>query len=156
MRPHSGARIIDLGCGAANAGLDLADRGYDVTYLDITDAALPPIIDRKHFIQSPLWGKWGVGCRHGNGHRWDYGFCCDVLEHIPVEYTMLCIDRILEYCSVAWLQICNKGDDFGKMIGEPLHVTVQPYSWWLVRIATLGKVVEARDLCDDSLFVVTR
>jgi hypothetical protein len=64
--------------------------------------------------------------------------------------------NILSSCRTAWLQVALRPDEFGKMIGEPLHLTVRPYDWWLVRLASVGKVVDARDLCGDGLYVVQR
>lgn len=150
MEPEPGSSVIDIGCGQGRSGLEFQNRGMRAWWLDITDAGLVPEVDRSRFIEAALWATtWG------SGHL-DYGFCCDVLEHIPPEYSMLCVDRILQHCNKAWLQIAFLPDEFGKLIGEPLHLTVHPYSWWLVRLATLGKVVEARDLCGQGLFVVER
>lgn len=152
LRPSAGA-LIDIGCGGGVAGLEFERRGFDVTYLDITDAGLVPEVDRARFIESALWSpSWPTVRRRG----WDYGFCCDVLEHIPTEYTMLVLDRILGACRMVWLQIALRPDVFGKAIGEPLHLTVRPFQWWLVRLATLGTVIDARDLCGDGLYVVER
>jgi hypothetical protein len=141
--------LIDIGCGAGVAGLEFEKLGFDVSYLDLTDRGLDAKVDRSRFIQSSLWAPWG--------HRsWDYGFCCDVMEHIPTEMTMLCIDRVLSSCQVAWLQIALRPDNFGALIGQPLHLTVKPFTWWLERLAQLGNVVDARDLCGDGLYVVER
>ncbi len=150
LKPVPCALTIDIGCGRGNAGLGLQDAGLTVTWLDITDAALEDKVPRERFIQRPMWEDWA------KGKVWNYGFCCDVLEHIPTEYTMLCVERILSSCAVSWLQIANLPDTFGAKIGEPLHLTVRPFSWWLIRLATIGKVVDARDLCGLSLFVVER
>jgi len=150
MHPRQGSTTIDVGCGSGHAGLELARRGLFSWYLDITDAGLDQTVPREYFIQQPAWAKWP-------GKYFDYGFCCDVLEHIPPEYALLVCDRIIDRCGVAWLQICNQPDNFGpKLLGEPLHLTVRTYSWWLMRLATLGNVIDARDLCGVSLFVVTR
>ncbi len=151
LKPDKMSTVIDIGCGVGNAGLALREAGMRVTWLDITDAALDPAIARKDFIQSPLWGHWR------RPHGWDYGYCCDVMEHIPTEYVMLCVERIVRACRVSWLLIANQPDGFGQVLGEPLHLTVKPFSWWLVRLATLGTVTDARDLCGErSLFVVER
>lgn len=149
LNPKQDSSIIDIGCGAGKSGLEFERRGMRSWWMDITQAALDQAVDRARFIQAPLWAPaWGS--------RWDYGFCCDVLEHIPTEYAMLACDRIIEHCDTAWLHICNLPDEFGKLIGEPLHLTVKPYSWWLLRLATLGEVIDARDLCGNSLFIVRR
>lgn len=148
LTPPPAALVLDIGCGRGNAGLGLQAAGLTVKWLDITDAALDPSIPRDRFIQAPLWDDWA------NGRRWNYGFCCDVMEHIPPEYVMLCIERIVRACAISWFHIHNGADEFGKVIGEPLHLTVRPFLWWLIRLNTVGKVVDARDLCGTSLYIV--
>lgn len=157
IEPAPGSSLMDVGCGAGRAGLDFQSRGLRVGWLDITAAALDPDVPRDRFTEAPIWNHWGFnipGCDALG--EFEYGFCCDVLEHIPTEYTMLAVQRILQHCRIAWLQISLRPDEFGKLIGERLHLTVQPFDWWLVRLATLGKVTDARDLCGAGLFVVSR
>ena len=87
----------------------------------------------------------------------DYGFCCDVMEHIPTEYTMLVIDRIMSSCRTAWFQIALVPDQFGVTIGQTLHLSVQPFTWWLDHLrGGIGRVTDARDLCGQALFVVEK
>jgi SAM-dependent methyltransferase len=154
LNPPIGSYIVDIGCGSGKAGLIFEQHGHRVHYVDITPAGLDPAIMNKPypaFTESPIWEDWSLvpSC-------YDYGYCCDVLEHIPPVYTMLACANILYQCNVAWFTICNLPDEFGKLIGEPLHLTVQPFKWWLVHLATLGTVLDARDLCGSSMFVVTR
>ncbi len=153
IKPDIGTTLIDIGCGAGVAGLEFHEYGVQVDWLDLTDAGLEPEVDRRRFIEAPIWSPWW-GAKRKQG--WDYGFCCDVMEHIPPEFTMLCVSRILDACRTTWFQIALVPDEFGKAIGTPLHLTVQPYKWWLERLASLGKVIDARDLCGVALYVVTR
>ena len=153
LSPSPQSTLLDVGCGAGVAGLDFEKRGLRVWWLDITDAGLEPEVDRNRFIESPIWSS--AWTRH-RPMGFDFGFCCDVMEHIPPEYTLLCIDRILNACRTVWFQIALTPDEFGHRIGQPLHLTVQPYAWWLSRIASLGKVIDARDLCGTGLYVVSR
>jgi SAM-dependent methyltransferase len=153
LKPVKNSWIVDIGCGSGNAGLLFQERGYRVSYLDITDAGLDPAVPRKDFTQSPIWNDWWLTDPE---YRVDYGYCCDVLEHIPLVYSMLACASIIRQCRISWLTICNLPDEFGKLIGEPLHLTVQPFKWWLVHLATLGTVLDARDLCGSSMFVVSR
>jgi SAM-dependent methyltransferase len=150
MKPAYGATLIDVGCGTGGAGLKLTGHGLNVTYLDITDAGLDPQIDRKRFIESAIWKNW-------RGQRWfDYGFCCDVMEHIPTEYTMLSLKNIIDGCMQSWFQIAFVPDEFGRAVGAPLHLTVQPFTWWRDRIGALGTLTDARDLGAQGVFVVAR
>lgn len=151
VRPKAGERLIDLGCGTGGAGLELARRGgLNVSWLDLTDAALDPAVDRSRFIQAALWDQRWLRTRVG----WDYGFCCDVFEHLPIELTMLSAANIVSGCEWAWLQICFRPDAFGALIGEPLHLTVQPFTWWRDRLASVAKLEEARDLGANGIFVI--
>jgi SAM-dependent methyltransferase len=151
IEPRAGQSLIDLGCGSGIAGLKLGkDARLNVTWLDITDAGLFPAVPRARFIQSALWDHWP--------REWDYhyGYCVDVMEHIPPECVMLCIDRILSACRVTWFSVCLRPDAKGALIGEQLHLTVRPFNWWKTRMALLGNVLDARDLINDALFVVER
>lgn len=149
--PHS--TLIDLGCGAGVAGVALRDRGLSVDWLDLTDAGLDDKVNRKRFIEAPLWdASWMTHRKMG----WDYGFCCDVLEHLPIEYTMLAISNMLAACRTLWLQVCLRPEDQNRFVRDTLHLTVCPYDWWLIRIATLGRVIDARDLCQLGLYIVRR
>ena len=48
----------------------------------------------------------------------------------------------------------NDGTMFGKEIGEPLHVTVMPFTWWRDRLGEVGEVLDARDLMHGGVFHV--
>lgn len=151
MKPKPDETLIDIGCGAGVAGLKFEEHGLRVSYLDLSIAGLDQKVRLNAFTKAPIWSdRWW---RH---RRWDYGYCADVLEHIPTEYTMLSIARIMECCHFAWLQICNDMDLMGSLIGQPLHLTVQPFVWWRDRLATLGNLRDARDLCGSSLFILER
>ncbi len=152
LHPRRGSSLIDIGCGAGVAGLEFAKRGLEVSYVDITDAGLDASVDRIHFVEQSLWSHWDRRFKHGA----DYGFCCDVMEHIPPEFTMLVIDRIVSCCRTSWFQIALQPDEFGKAIGQPLHLTVMPFIWWRDRLKQFGNLVEARDLCGVAMYVVKR
>jgi SAM-dependent methyltransferase len=143
-----GRSLYDVGCGAGVAGLAFEERGFRVTYVDLTDAGLDPRVDRTNFIKAPIWTDWMY-------ERHSYAFCCDVMEHIPTEFVMLSLSNIIRSATLSWINICNMEDKFGDILGEPLHLTVRPFNWWRDRIRSLGTVIEARDLCGTSLFVVT-
>lgn len=149
MKPACCSSLLDIGCGTGVAGLEFFHSGLDVTWLDITDSGLLDSVSRERFIQKPLWENWG-------NLEYDYGFCCDVMEHIPTEYSMLVMNRIISYCNITWFQIALLPDQFGATIGQTLHLTVRPFDWWLERLRFMGNVIEARDLCETALFVVEK
>ncbi len=150
IKPERNSSLLDIGCGTGEAGLEFVDRGLTVSWLDITDAGLSKEISRPHFIESALWMNWE------RGYSFDFGFCCDVMEHIPTEFTMLVINRIVSVCSTTWFQISLQPDQFGEVIGQPLHLTVRPFGWWLERLRMAGNVIDARDLCGQALYIVDK
>jgi SAM-dependent methyltransferase len=153
MKPSLGETLIDIGCGQGKAGLEFEKHDLRVWYLDITRAGILPEVNVSKFIEKPIWGDWKYPV---SNFKFDYGFSCDVLEHIPPEYTMLCLDRIIKNCRISWLQIALVEDGMGDSIGEKLHMTVRPFDWWLTRLATLGNIIEARDLLEQGLYVVSK
>src|SRR6266576_1873482 len=72
MKPKPGERIIDVGCGAGNAGLEFENRGLRSWWLDITAAGLDVGVDRSRFIEAPIWSQWGGEILP----KWDYAFSC--------------------------------------------------------------------------------
>lgn len=147
--PEPGSSVIDIGCGTGEAGLALAERGFNVWWLDITSKALSPKVPRERFIEMPIWDhRWRMPT------WWDYGFCCDVMEHIPTEFTMLALERVRCTCQTSFFAIALRPDEFGSLIGYPLHLTVRSFAWWRDHLAEFGLVSDARDLCGDGVYVV--
>lgn len=156
-----GTRIVDLGCGTGRAGLKFAQLMLFVTLIDATrDALDPEVVTALEDEQSPIefqqacvWGNWPSLLVEP---RQDLVYCCDVLEHIPAEFTMLTVARCLEAAPRVFLHISTEQDGFGLAIGEPLHLTVKPFTWWRDRLADVGKLLEARDLLASGLFLLER
>lgn len=142
--------VIDLGAGSGKGALALKKLGLDVTMLDLTFSGLDKRAEKLRKIEGSLWGNWQrtVG--------WDWGYCTDVMEHIPTEYTMLVLDRIMSNCRSVFFHICLVQDGFGKIVGEPLHLTVRPFEWWKDRLGEFGKVEECRDFMWTGVYHVAR
>jgi len=70
--------------------------------------------------------------------KFDYGYCTDVLEHIPPED----VDKVLlNICTAArrvYFAISTVPDVMGALVGEPLHLTVESPFWWHDRLSELG------------------
>ena len=140
--------VVDLGCGEGRGGLALEAAGLRATYVDIVSDQLSELVNRDRFIQCPLWGNWA------RGGLWDYGYCVDVMEHVPPEFTMLVVDRILTHCRHAFFHIALTADRLGILVGEPLHLTVASFAWWRDRLREIGDVYDARDLMTNGLYLV--
>lgn len=142
--------LMDAGCGAGVAGLELARRGFDVRLCDVTRSGLDG--NPLPFTEVCLWHD--VASQVGVS---DYVYCCDVMEHVPTEYTMLVLSRLWDATAKgAFFSISLVHDAFGVWVGKPLHQTVRPFTWWRDRLAEFGTVVEARDCLNAGLYWVTR
>lgn len=143
--------VLDAGCGSGKGGLALRNAGIAVTLCDFVDERSPEVRDGHalpfHTIET-LWRPIPLG-------TFDYVYCADVLEHLPTEFTMLAIARLLEVARRGvFLSIALVPDGFGVWVGRDLHLTVRDFPWWRDNIATLGRVVECRDLLHTGLFFV--
>ncbi len=137
----AGETVLDAGCGTGRGGGALKEKfGLKPVYLDLVNVA-----DLERFLPQPLWKPIPIWAE-GYSVKYDYGYCCDVLEHLPVEFTMLAVHNLLQACQHVFLSICFQNEYFGDLVGEPLHLTVMPFDWWRDRISEIGVLIEARDL----------
>lgn len=143
---QNGESLYDLGCGAGAAipifvhhgllvrGVDIAMSPALANYALQTTKTLPP--HRRPFMTAAcLWAlpmDWAPRT---------YTFCVDVLEHIPpdkVDSVLFHIHRLTE--KSAYLSIHCHPDGCGALIGETLHLTVEPPAWWLKKLEPLFHV----------------
>jgi len=157
VNPKEESSVIDFGSGTARASMELAKRGHYVQMLDITEQSMDPEVrkymetDYTHlkFNEVNLWDMHAMFVYSG-----DYGYCCDVMEHIPTEYVMQVLNNIMACTPRAFFYICLLPDSFGQIVGKPLHLTVKPFMWWLEKLNEVGTVVDARDLIANGLYYV--
>lgn len=131
-RPSPGSEVIDFGCGTGRGGLMLALLGsMKVTFVDFVRNCLDPEIQEAlttqahalRFVKADLEQPLPVAA--------EYGFCTDVMEHIPPDKVDRVLDNILRSAQHVFFSIATTDDKCGVLIGAPLHLTVQPYAWWL-------------------------
>jgi hypothetical protein len=146
----NGARVIDFGCGSGAASLALRDLGFDPCMIDQTDAGLLPEARTIPYRLQSLWQPVPEEIEAA------LGFSCDVLEHIPTEFTALTIATMADAVGTLYLEISTEPDGCGVLVGQTLHKTVQPFSWWLALCREIGTVTQAVDLLHRAAFVVIR
>lgn len=159
----AGATVLDAGCGEGRGMVGLAKLGYRVAGLDITDAGLSAEAKAHPFLRETIWNdlRPAVYLLHV-GHPEvfaadgvDYIYCCDVLEHLPTQFTMLAVDQLLRVAKKGvFLSIFFIQDGYGPWVGRHLHLTVQPFVWWRDALREIGSVVDARDCHEFGLFYV--
>jgi len=148
--------VLDAGTGSGKGAVALRQAGFQVTLCDLTDEGLVPEAQTLPFKTACLWQSLKAFAPL-LGRKWDWVYCTDVLEHIPPQFTMLVISRLLEVARKGvFLTVSVEPDVFGLWIGRPLHQTVQPYEWWKTSLSEVGEVIDARDLLNAAMFVVRR
>lgn len=74
------------------------------------------------------------------GRKFDVVVCSDVLEHVPEAEVDEFIDRLAAYTRHAlWASVCCRPAKKKFEDGTNLHVTVQPYSWWLEKVEAAAR-----------------
>lgn len=144
MKP--GSTLLDFGVGTGRAAQSFQDKGFIVTGVDIAENCLDPAVSVPVIIAS-LWSL-------PEDLTADYGFCTDVMEHIPTEKVddvLRCISKAVPKC---FFMIDTVPDRMGKLIGEKLHVTVQREPWWTEQIEKYFKVMDSEANSHSVQFVV--
>jgi len=118
-----GCSVIDFGTGTGDAALAFLSRGFDAWAVDISKEGLRHDLGKK-FLQGPLWAlPDGLPAA-------DWGFCCDVMEHIPPNKVEESLRQMAGRVANCFFAISGVPDSWGKKIGETLHLTVKPADWW--------------------------
>jgi SAM-dependent methyltransferase len=154
---EEGTTIIDYGCGTGRASKKLYEAGFDVTMLDFADNCLDDDIrelsvdnPRLRFVKHDLTKK----CDFES----DYGFCTDMMEHVPTEDVNTVLSNILLASKFVFFQISTQHDGFGSHpnIDDDLHLTVENYFEWLARFLNQSVVViRSEDRPNSVIFYVT-
>ncbi len=156
-RPKPGSEVIDFGAGTGRGALMIALLGQcKVHMLDFAENCLDEDVRKAldtqphalRFTLHDLYKPSPVSA--------PYGFCTDVMEHIPPQYVDRVLQNILTAAQHVFFQISCVDDVCGQLIGEPLHLSVHSHEWWLAKLQSLDCVVHwSQDQGDAALFYVT-
>lgn len=141
-RPEPDSEAIDFGCGTGRGALMLAlFGGMKVQMVDFAANCLDPEVAQACTTQrGRLTFKVGDLTRPIDAIA-PYGFCCDVMEHIPTDDVRTVLRNILASANHVFFGISTVDDVMGALIGEPLHLTVKPMAWWVKELLALGAVI---------------
>ena len=126
-------RIADYG-GSGKAADAMVEKGFDVRMVDIASNAYRgphgPVIEA-------CW--WELPA---DMPATDYGFCADVMEHLPPDRVDQVFEQIAARTRVAcYFQIALFEDNW---YGRKLHLSVFPPEWWEAALARAFSSVEIR------------
>ncbi len=155
-KPALGAEVIDFGAGTGRGALMLAIRGCKVHMLDFADNCLDQDVKDALSTQSHVLQFSLHDLNRKPSITSQYGYCTDVMEHIPPENVDRVLKNILRASQHVFFQIACEDDVCGRLIGEPLHLSVHPYAWWLEKLQELGAVVHwSQDYVSHCAFYVS-
>jgi hypothetical protein len=86
--------------------------------------------------------------------REKYGYCIDVMEHIPTGDVDAVVHNIMASAETVFFQISTVNDKMGSLIGQHLHLTVKPHLWWHRLFWMLGYQIaweQEQDICSSFL-----
>lgn len=127
-------RILDFGCGTGRAARLITDEGFEVQLIDFANNCRDQDAQELPFTQIDLSEPIPL--------RADYGYCVDVMEHIPTESVETVIQNIMASAEKVFFQISTINDRCGLTIGKELHLTIKPLKWWISLFEKNGHTVE--------------
>jgi len=140
--------VLDFGAGTGRAALKLAKAGCEVVMIDFAANARDPEALHLPFIEHDLTEP--IACRA------DYGFCCDVMEHIPPADVRRVLDNIFEATPRVYFRIDTKPDICGMLINQDLHLSLLTHGEWRTMLSEYGGVPLEQAYDEHSVFYVVR
>lgn len=131
--------VIDFGCGTGTGGLEISKLcGAYVTLVDFAENCRNEEAKHLPFVLADLTQPINLVA--------GYGFCTDVMEHIPSHQVDDVITNIMACVPKCFFRIDFDDDMCGAYIGERLHLSVHNQSWWSETFERLGfNVIWAED-----------
>jgi SAM-dependent methyltransferase len=133
--PQQHQTVIDFGCGTGRGALRIAQRtGATMRALDFVAGCMDPQVQASGLVQ---FEQRDLTQPLRFDRPADFGYCTDVLEHIPPEDVDAVLANIVSSARRVYLCISTVDDVMGALIGEPLHLTVRPAEWWREKLESL-------------------
>lgn len=140
-RPKRGAEVLDFGAGTGRGAIMLAAlQGLKVKMLDFAPNCLDDFV-REALTTQPLLSFAECNLVKPIPYKAEYGYCTDVMEHIPPEWVTTVLINVLQAAQHVFFQIDCGEDSCGKLIGEKLHLSIHPLAWWIERLQKIGAMI---------------
>lgn len=143
----TGDSLIDFGCGSGRGAMKFKEMGLNVTGIDFASNCLDKDVGIS-FVESCLWNLPDV--------KADWGYCTDVMEHIPTEKVLDVLKGISERCNGAFFNIATRDDVLGNLIGRRLHMTIMEAEGWKDLLSKYWDEVSMIENAEDgeAIFIV--
>lgn len=153
-KPERDSTIIDFGCGTGRGGLMLSLLGnLKVTMLDFVEGCLDEEVKEICSSQPDRLSFKAWDLLDLPEDRAKYGYCTDVMEHIPEDQVDKVLRNILKCAEKVFFNISLQHDSCGKLIDEDLHVTVKPAGWWISKFREHDCVIFSSETHNGDLLV---
>lgn len=132
--------ILDAGCGSGKFMRRILEQHaaeFSIRGFDIAANCLDPWFAGREADLLTLGCLWDPSGLPGPN---DAVVCTDVLEHIPTDKVPAVLANLRAAATRAvFLGIALFPDGFGpKVLGRPLHLTIQPFDWWRAQVTAAG------------------
>lgn len=145
LNPEPKSSICDFGSGSGQAAKAMSKLGYKVTGFDLCAHANQ--FFAGEVVIGTLWDMPEFGV-------FDYGYCTDVLEHIPpvkIHGVLTGIHkRVKKGC---FFQIARFEDHFGDEDHGQLHICLKSPQWWSDAFSAAGWDNVEYDVSDKYILV---
>ena len=142
---EKGATVIDFGCGTGRGAAKMQALGMNVTGVDFAANCLDAGVSIP-FVKACLWDMPEMMA--------DFGYCTDVMEHIPSNCVSDVLAGIAARCRYgAYFNIDTEADNLGGIIGHKLHLTVASADAWAEMLRQYWPEVEVREGEGSAVFV---
>jgi polysaccharide pyruvyl transferase WcaK-like protein len=134
--------VLDAGIGSGKLCRKMLSMGFDCHGVDIADNCLDAELAGMKDELLTIGALWDQGLLTAGAY--DAVVCTDVLEHVPTERISEVIENFWLWTRrYVFLQIALFDDEFGRSVGEPLHLTVKPMEWWDAQLSSFKVILRA-------------
>lgn len=141
FKPAVGTTVLDIGCGNGNISIFLGSLGYQVSGVDLSEAA----IAKARQLNTLPNVKFEVGNAeelHGLEARYDVVICSEVLEHLnSPENTLYAIHKIMKEDGVLFVTVPNGKGPRELLVTRPVQKLQKSNSFALQGLMWMKKVM---------------